>query len=46
LSTVREETFAVMRRLGMTRVFGNPGSSEIPFLSDWPDDLEYEPGSA
>ena len=27
-----------MRRLGMTRVFGNPGSTEIPFLTDFPDD--------
>lgn len=40
-STVREETFAVMRRLGMTRVFGNPGSTEIPFLTDFPADLEF-----
>ena len=39
--TVRDETFAVMRRLGMTRVFGNPGSTEIPFLTDFPDDLEF-----
>ena len=30
-----------MRRLGMTRVFGNPGSTEIPFLTDFPDDLEF-----
>lgn len=40
-STVRDETFAVMRRFGMTRVFGNPGSSEIPFLTDFPADLEF-----
>jgi benzoylformate decarboxylase len=40
-STVRDETFALMRRLGMTRVFGNPGSTEIPFLSDFPGDLEF-----
>lgn len=39
--TVRDETFAVMRRLGMTRVFGNPGSTEIPFLTDFPADLEF-----
>ena len=30
-----------MRRLGMTRIFGNPGSTEIPFLTDFPDDLEF-----
>ncbi|HEY7019284.1 MAG TPA: thiamine pyrophosphate-binding protein [Gaiellaceae bacterium] len=40
-TTVRDETFALMRSLGMTRVFGNPGSTEIPFLSDFPDDLEF-----
>ncbi|HEY3765774.1 MAG TPA: thiamine pyrophosphate-dependent enzyme [Gaiellales bacterium] len=39
--TVREATFDVMRRLGMTRIFGNPGSTEIPFLTDLPGDLEY-----
>lgn len=39
--TVRDETFAVMRRLGITKVFGNPGSSEIPFLTDFPDELEF-----
>ncbi len=41
MSTVRDETFAVMRRLGMTRVFGNPGSTEIPFLTDFPADLDF-----
>lgn len=41
MSLVRDETFAVMRRLGMTRVFGNPGSTEIPFLTDFPPDLEF-----
>ena len=40
-TTVRDETFALMRRLGMTRIFGNPGSTEIPFLTDFPEDLEF-----
>jgi benzoylformate decarboxylase len=22
-------------------VFGNPGSTELPFLADWPDDIDY-----
>ena len=22
-------------------MFGNPGSTELPFLSDWPDDIDY-----
>src|ERR1700759_232877 len=30
-----------MRRLGMTRIFGNPGSTEIPFLTNLPDDLRF-----
>lgn len=25
----------------MTTVFGNPGSTEIPFLRDWPADFDY-----
>ncbi len=41
MSTVRDEAFNVMRRLGMTRMFGNPGSTEIPFLTGFPDDLEF-----
>jgi benzoylformate decarboxylase len=39
--TVRDATFAVMRRLGMTTIFGNPGSTEIPFLTDLPADIEF-----
>jgi benzoylformate decarboxylase len=41
VTTVREATFEVMRRYGMTTVFGNPGSTEIPFLTGFPADLEY-----
>ena len=39
--TVREATRHVMRKLGMITVFGNPGSTELPFLQDWPDDFDY-----
>ena len=39
--SVRDATFEVMRRHGMTRIFGNPGSTEIPFLVDLPSDLEF-----
>ena len=39
--TVREATFDVLRRLGMTRIFGNPGSTEVPFLAGLPDDLRF-----
>src|ERR1700680_394268 len=41
LTTVRDRTFEVMRRHRMTRIFGNPGSTEIPFLADLPADLEF-----
>lgn len=30
-----------MRQCGMTTVFGNPGTTEIPFLTEWPDDFHY-----
>jgi len=41
LTTVRDRTFEVMRRHGMTRIFGNPGSTEIPFLTDLPAEFEF-----
>jgi benzoylformate decarboxylase len=41
VSTVREATFKVLRDLGMTKIFGNPGSSELPFLKDMPLDFQY-----
>ena len=39
--TVREATFAVWRRLGLTTIFANPGSTEISLLTDLPDDLRF-----
>lgn len=39
--TVLEATREVMRRFGLTTVFGNPGTTEVPFLSGWPDDFRY-----
>ena len=41
MATVREATYQVLRDLGMTKIFGNPGSSELPFLKDMPADFEY-----
>src|ERR671911_594242 len=41
MATVREVTFDLLRELGMTSVFGNPGSTELPFLRDFPDDFTY-----
>lgn len=39
--TVRNAVFDVLRRYGMTTVFGNPGSTEIRFLTGLPDDLRF-----
>lgn len=41
MATVREATRDLMRSLGLTTVFGNPGSTEVPFLSDFPRDFTY-----
>jgi len=41
MRSVREATFDVARQHGMTIWFGNPGSTEIPLLSDLPDDMRY-----
>ena len=41
LSTVREATYRLLRELGMTVIFGNPGSTELPFLRDMPVDFHY-----
>lgn len=39
--TVREATLGVLRSFGVDRVFGNPGSTELAFLGDWPNDIDY-----
>ena len=39
--TVRDATFAVLRHHGLTTLFSNPGSTEVPFLAGLPDDLEF-----
>jgi benzoylformate decarboxylase len=41
MTTVREVTYQVLRELGMTVIFGNPGSTELPFLKDLPADFQY-----
>jgi len=40
-ATVREATFDVLRRLELTTIFSNPGSTEVPFLSGLPEDLTF-----
>lgn len=41
MPTVREATYALLRSLGLTTIFGNPGSTEEPFLKDFPADFRY-----
>ena len=41
MTTVREATYELLRELGMTVIFGNPGSTELPFLRDMPSDFRY-----
>ena len=44
MPTVRDVTIALMRELGMTTVFGNPGSTELPMFRNWPADFRYVMG--
>jgi benzoylformate decarboxylase len=41
MATVREATFDLLRAHGMTTIFGNPGSTELPMLGDFPEDFSY-----
>jgi benzoylformate decarboxylase len=39
--SVHHATYDLLRRLGLTTVFGNPGSTEQTFLRDFPEDFTY-----
>jgi thiamine pyrophosphate-dependent acetolactate synthase large subunit-like protein len=39
--TVRDATFDVLRKYGLTTIFANPGSTEIAFLTGLPDDIGF-----
>src|SRR5256884_955435 len=39
--TVREGVFGLLRDVGLTTVFGNPGSTELPMFRDFPADFRY-----
>ena len=41
MASVREVTFELFREHGMTTIFGNPGSTELPMLAEFPDDFRY-----
>ena len=39
--TVRHVVLDLLRAFGMTTIFGNPGSTELPLFLDFPDDFRY-----
>jgi len=39
--TVHDATYNLLRKLGLTTIFGNPGSTEQPFLKNFPRDFQY-----
>ncbi len=40
-ATVRDAAIEVLRRLDLTTIFSNPGSTEVPFLAGLPGDLHF-----
>jgi len=40
-TTVREAVLDLLRAFGMTTIFGNPGSTELPLFLDFPEDFRY-----
>ena len=41
MPTVREAAICLFRELGLTTIFGNPGSTELPLFRDFPADFRY-----
>src|SRR3954462_6676540 len=41
MGTVRESVYEFLRARDMTTIFGNPGSTELPFLADFPSEFTY-----
>ena len=41
MADVRETTYDLLRAHGLTTIFGNPGSNELPFLAGMPADFRY-----
>jgi benzoylformate decarboxylase len=41
MPSVRDASFDLLRARGMTTIFGNPGSTELPMLADFPDDFRF-----
>src|SRR5262245_56859684 len=38
---VRDAFYQLLRTQGITTIFGNPGSNELPLLRDFPEDFTY-----
>ena len=41
MTSVHDMTYDLLRKHGVTTVFGNPGSNELPFLNNFPADFRY-----
>lgn len=41
MTTVHQACYEILREQGLTTFFGNPGSNELPFLKDFPEDFRY-----
>lgn len=41
MKTVHQACYEILREQGLTTFFGNPGSNELPFLKDFPEDFRY-----
>jgi len=41
MATVREAALDLLRERGVTTIFGNPGSTELPMLAELPGDFRY-----
>ena len=41
MKTVHGATYDILRQHGLTTIFGNPGSNELPFLKGFPEDFRY-----
>jgi benzoylformate decarboxylase len=39
--TVRDAVYSLLREFGLTTVFGNPGSTELPMFRNFPEDFRY-----
>src|SRR4051794_24176482 len=41
MGSVRDATYDLLRAHGIDTIFGNPGSTELPMLADFPSDFRY-----